>query len=270
MAFDLIYLLLLLLVLASAAYLFFWPRYRRQRILAGEFPSAWECILWERLSIYPRMSAQLQQQLRDLIKVFIRDKTFIGCADLEVTEEMKVLIAAQACLLLLNRPTYEYPELQAIYIYPSAFRATHEVHDELGLVTTETRDLLGESWNTGKIILAWDDVDKGVRNFSDGYNVVLHEFAHALDHESGAANGAPLLYTKSAYASWAYVLGEEFKSLQREGGNIIDEYGATNPAEFFAVATETFFEEPHKLYEHHRELFEQLQQYYRLDPREWC
>lgn len=269
MPFELIYLALFVLVLASAAYLFFWPRYRRKKILSEQFPEQWENILRERLSIYFRMPAHLQQQLRQLVQVFIRDKTFVGCADLEVSEEMKVLIAAQACLLLLNRPTYEYPELQAIYIYPSAFRATHEVHDELGLVSTETRDLLGESWNTGKIILAWDDVDKGVRNFSDGYNVVLHEFAHALDHESGAANGAPLLYTKSAYKSWAYVLGEEFEKLQQGGDNIIDEYGSSNPAEFFAVATETFFEEPHKMYEHHRELFEQLQQYYRLDPREW-
>lgn len=267
----LIYILVLAVILLSAFYLFFWPRLRRRQIINESFPREWEDILERRLSVYSKLPAALQQQLRDLIKVFIRDKTFVGCADLEVTEEMKVVIAAQACLLLLNHPSYEYPELRAIYIYPTAFRATREVRDELGLVSTQSRDLLGESWNTGKVILAWDDVDKGIRNFSDGYNVVLHEFAHQLDHESGAANGAPLLYTKAAYKSWAYVLGREFEKLQHSRGrNIIDYYGATNPAEFFAVATETFFEEPAKLHEHHRELFEQLKEYYRLDPREWA
>lgn len=267
---ELIYLLLLAVVLLSALYLFVWPRYRRRRIFRESFPREWEDILNQRLPIYYRLPAPLQQQLQHLIKVFIRDKTFVGCADLEVTEEMKVVIATQACLLLLNRPSFEYPELRAIYIYPSAFRATREVRDELGLVSTQSRDLLGESWDSGKVVLAWDDVEKSIRNFSDGYNVVLHEFAHQLDHESGAANGAPLLYTKAAYKSWAYVLGREFEKLQHNRGNsVIDDYGATDPAEFFAVATETFFEEPTKLYEHHRELFEQLKDYYRLDPREW-
>lgn len=267
----LIYLLLLVIVVFSALYLFFWPRYRRRMIMRESFPREWQDVLERRLTIYSKLPPPLQSQLRDLIKVFIRDKSFVGCAGLEVTEEIKVVIASQACLLLLNHPSFEYPELRAIYVYPSAFRATREVRDELGLVSTQSRDLLGESWDTGKVVLAWDDVDKGIRNFSDGYNVVLHEFAHQLDHESGATNGAPLLYTRAAYKSWAYVLGREFEKLQSSrGNNIIDDYGATDPAEFFAVATETFFEEPAKLYEHHRELFEQLRDYYRLDPREWA
>lgn len=267
---DWIYFILVALVLFSALYLFFWPRYRRRRLLEQAFPAAWEELLQQRLSIYRKLPAHLQQQLKDMMQVFIRDKHFVGCGGLEITDEMKVVIAAQACLLLLNRPSYEYPELRSIYVYPTAFRAVHEVRDELGLVSTQTRDLLGESWNNGKVVLAWGDVDKGIRNFNDGYNVVLHEFAHQLDHESGAANGAPLLYTRAAYKSWAYVFGREFEKLQRSNGHdIIDRYGATNPAEFFAVATETFFEEPAKLHEHHRELFEQLQDYYRLDPRDW-
>lgn len=270
MSSDLIYLALLITVLASAAYIFVWPRYRRRKILERGFPREWESLLERRLPVYRKLPAPLQQQLKDMMQVFIRDKHFVGCAGLEISDEMRLVIAAQACLLLLNRPSYEYPELRSIYVYPTAFRAVHEVRDELGLVSTQARDLLGESWNNGKVVLAWDDVDKGIRNFSDGYNVVLHEFAHQLDHESGAANGAPLLYTKAAYKSWAYVLGREFERLQHsQGHDIIDRYGATNPAEFFAVATETFFEEPVKLYQHHRELFEQLKEYYRLDPREW-
>ncbi|MGQ9427474.1 M90 family metallopeptidase [Gilvimarinus sp. F26214L] len=268
---ELIYLGLFLLVTGSAIYLFFWPRYRRQRILREQFPPQWEAVLQERLSIYSHLPAHLQDRLKDLIKVFLRNKEFVGCAGLQVTDDMRILIAAQACLLILNRPSFEYPELRAIYIYPSAFRAVHELRDELGLVSTETRDLLGESWNTGKVILAWDNVEHGVSNFSDGYNVVLHEFAHQLDHESGSANGAPLLLTRAAYKSWAYVMGREFERMQEEqGSGIIDEYGATDPAEFFAVATETFFEEPFKLHKHHRELFDQLNDYYQLDPRDWA
>lgn len=219
------------------------------------------------------MPDKLKSELQNLMKIFLASKTFVGCAGLEITDEMKVVIASQACLLLLNRPTHEYKKLKFIYVYPSSFRATQKVRDELGLVSTQTRDLLGESWDSGKVVLAWDNVEMSVRNFSDGHNVVLHEFAHQLDQESGAANGAPLLYTKSAYKSWAYIFGKEFEALRKSDprkDSLIDHYGATNAAEFFAVATETFYEEPHKLYKRHQELFEQLQAYYHVDPREWA
>lgn len=268
----LIFFVLVSIIVAVAFYLLLWPRLLRRYIVSRPFPPTWLEVLRNRLPFYYKLPPQQQRQLRELVAVFLHDKQFIGCAGLEVTDEMRLVVAGQACLLLLNHPSYEYQDLKYIYLYPSAFRATREIRDELGLVSTQTRDLLGESWSNGKVVLAWDDVDKGVRNFSDGYNVVLHEFAHQLDHESGAANGAPLLYTKAAYKSWAYVLGHEFEKLQRSDPHkpsIIDHYGATNPAEFFAVATETFFEEPHKMYQHHRELFEQLRSYYRLDPREW-
>jgi len=173
--------------------------------------------------------------------------------------------------LLLILPTGAYNELRCIYVYPTTFTATREVRDEIGLVSNQQSHLLGESWSNGKVVLAWDNVEAGARNFTDGHNVVLHEFAHQLDHESGVTNGAPLLYTKAAYKSWAHVFSEEFEQLQKSTNRntIIDHYGATNPAEFFAVATETFFEEPIKLYDNHQELYEQLSSYYRLDPRQW-
>lgn len=267
-----VFVLILIVVVASGVYALAWPGMSRRRIVARPFPEAWLAILDARLPIYRKLPLHLQQDLQDLIKVFIHRKRFIGCAGLAITDEMKVTIAAQACLLLLNRPTYEYADLRFIYVYPTTFRSMRDVRDEIGLVRTQTRDLLGESWHSGKVVLAWDEVEHGARNFADGYNVVLHEFAHQLDGEAGAANGAPLLYTRAAYKSWAYVFGQEFARLRAgdpEHPGIIDRYGATNPAEFFAVATETFFEEPHKMYEHHRELFEELKNYYRLDPREW-
>ena len=265
-------LLLLLVPLAAAFYLFAWPVLHRRWVMSRPFPDRWLAIANRALPFWNRLSPALSAELQDLIKWFIRTKTFIGCAGLEITEEMKLVIAAQACLLLLNRPSYEYAGVQFIYVYPSGFRVTRDVRNEIGLVSTQSRDLLGEAWRSGKVILAWDEVDRGTRNFNDGQNVVLHEFAHQLDNESGGADGAPLLYTRAAYKTWARVFGEEFARLQAadpmEPG-ILDRYGATNPAEFFAVATETFFEEPDKMYAHHRELFEQLLAYYRLDPRTW-
>ena len=134
------------------------------------------------------------------------------------------------------------------------------------------RGLLVESWHYGKIILSWDDVEKGIRNFQDGQNVVLHEFSYQLDSESGSANGAPILHSNS-YTTWANILSKEFEELNKDftdlHKSVMDYYGATNPAEFFAVATEAFFEKPAKLREKHPELFEVLRKYYALNPADW-
>lgn len=269
---QLIFLFIVLAMILAGVYVFAGQGLYRRWIRRRPFPRASQQMLARQLPVFSGLGPRLQQELIDHIKVFLGSKQFIGCAGLMITDEIKITIAAQACLLLLNRPTYEYGDVRFIYVYPSSFRVTRDVRDKIGLVSTQSRDLLGESWQNGKVVLAWDDVERGVRNFSDGHNVVLHEFAHQLDEEGGGANGAPLLYTKAAYKSWAYVFGQEFEKLQAsEPGSpgIIDQYGATNPAEFFAVATETFFEEPRKLYQHHRELFDQLKAYYHLDPRDW-
>ncbi|MGH1470673.1 MAG: zinc-dependent peptidase [Cellvibrionaceae bacterium] len=267
-----VYVALILIVIGVGFYLFVWPKLSKNIIREKKFDTAWDEILHKRLPIYHKLLKKQKQHLQDLMKVFLHQKDFIGCAGQDITEEIKVVIAAQACLLLLNRTTSEYQDLTTIYVYPTSFKATREVRDELGLVSTESNHLLGESWSTGKVILAWDNVEKGIRNFTDGHNVVIHEFAHQLDQESGTTNGAPILSTRAAYKSWAYVFGKEFEILQKnkyKNNNVINEYGATNPAEFFAVASETFFEEPHKLYKNHKALFEELQAYYQLDPRDW-
>jgi len=133
--------------------------------------------------------------------------------------------------------------------------------------------LLGESWDRGKVILSWDDVGKDAKNMTSGHNVVLHEFAHQLDFEGGSANGAPLLRGRGSYQRWAEVLSSEYASLcQRNSSglkDVMDNYGSCNPAEFFAVATEAFFEKPHILQQQHPELYDELREYYCVDPREW-
>ncbi len=246
---------------------------RITRIQKRAFPESWHQTLTDRLPFVARVPLAEQEQLKFLIKVFLADKEFYGCAGQEINDDIRVTVAAQACLLLLNQDRTPYPDLDSILIYPSTFVATREFANELGLVSTNHIAILGQSWSQGKVVLAWDNVKKGVMNLQDGQNVVLHEFAHQLDHESGSTNGAPVLNTRGAYRSWAHVFSEEFEELQKDAvrgrHSLLDHYGATNPAEFFAVATETFFERPKEMAAYHQELYQQLKDYYKLDPRNW-
>ncbi len=265
--------IILFIVLAVAAGAFVFPVYRRRRLDRHPFPDGWHAIVKDKLPIYTRMTAAQQLQLQQLITRFLHSKDIVGCAGLQITDEIRVTIATHACLLLLNRPSNEYGELRTILVYPSSFLVKHGTADAAGIVTAETHALSGESWSNGRVVLAWDNVAHGVHDFSDGHNVVLHEFAHQLDHQSGITNGAPLLYSRSAYTNWARVFSKEFAQLQYAADShintLINQYGATDPAEFFAVVTETFYEKPDQLATHHAELFEELKMYYQVDPREW-
>ncbi|PCJ42911.1 MAG: hypothetical protein COA71_05300 [SAR86 cluster bacterium] len=250
----------------------FYPSWHRKQILRKPFPEAWLAIVLRRLPFFEKLREQEQQQLKNLIQLFLAHKNFYGCNGLTITDDIRVTIAAEACLLLLNRTTSVYSRLKFILVYPSAFTSGHEHYNPDGTVNRGIRGLLGESWHHGKIILSWDDVTYGAENIHDGHNVSLHEFAHQLDSETGSTNGAPLL-GKNACQSWAQVLSEEFKelnqSLERHHKTVMDNYGATNPAEFFAVATETFFEKPKQLENRHPELFAELKKFYRVDPASW-
>ncbi len=261
---------------------FSYQKYRYKQAVNKPFPSGFKEILEQRLPVYSKLSLALQQNLHRHILHFLYHKQFVGCNGLVITDEIRVVIAAEACLLILNRPSSCYQNLKWIYVYPSVFIAQREEKNEYGLVSNERRHLLGESWQNGKVILAWDNVESGMQNFHDGQNVVLHEFAHQLDQESGSANGAPLLYTKDSYKVWSQVFNKEFQQLQaqvylldehshakKSKSHLIDKYGATNPAEFFAVVTEVFFEKPHALQKLHPELFDLLKSYYQLDPNAW-
>ncbi len=265
--------ILLLIVLGVIFYVAFWPGIRRRRIRQQRFPERWLTILRRRLPFYDKLPGDQQQRLQNLIKRFLADHRFIGCAGVEINDDIRITVAAQACLLILNKKGYHYRKLKSILVYPSTFVATREVRDELGLVSTTHTALLGESWDQGKVVLAWDNVEQGVCNLQDGRNVVLHEFAHQLDSESGAVNGAPILQTRGAYKSWAHVFHQEYEKLNLQAAHhyqtLLDEYGATNPAEFFAVATETFFERPAEMAAHHQALYQELAKFYQVDPGEW-
>ncbi len=265
-------LLLLSMAIAAVAALLL-PGWRLRRALAQPMPPQWQAILQRNVPAYRGMQPGLQHQLHKLVQHFIHAKKFIGCEGLAVDDEMRVTIAGHACLLLLGRPHRVYPDLQAVLVYPGAFLVPRKQADAAGVVSHSKQILLGESWGDGRVILSWDHVPRAGHDSGDGHNVVLHEFAHQLDSESGSNNGAPLLGQRANYRRWAAVLSRDFEALQRaamfEQHGVLDHYGATSPAEFFAVATETFFENPHAMADSHAELFEQFLGYYRVDPREW-
>lgn len=249
------------------------PGYRLKKAIAAPFPAEWISIVERNIGVYTDLPMPLRMQLRNLIRQFLHQKHFSGAGGLEITDEIRVTIAAEACMLLLNRKTGVYPALRYIIVYPSAFVVDRAQGGADGIVSEGRKGLLGESWSNGKVILAWDNVLHGSSNFVDGQNVVLHEFAHQLDSESGSTNGAPILAGKNCLRTWAATLSEEFDELQKDAWrgkrSLIDQYGASNPAEFFAVSTETFFEKPTQMAKHHAELFEVLKCYYRIDPRDW-
>jgi Mlc titration factor MtfA (ptsG expression regulator) len=209
-------------------------------------------------------------QLEALVQVFLAKISFEGCGGLEVTDEMRISIATQACILVLGKEGPPYPDLATVLVYPSAFLGRRTESMGGGVVVTTDEARLGESWDRGLVVLAWDSAERGANNPRDGKNVVFHEFAHQLDGESGDMDGAPRLGSRAHYAQWARVFGAEYTALLNrlsEGRRSdIDAYGATSPPEFFAVLTEIFFEAPERLLRRHPELYAELAAFYRQDP----
>jgi MtfA peptidase len=250
-----------------------WRARRRQQLRAQPLPDSWRADISGAMPIYSHIPAPLRDRLDGLVQQFIAEKEFVGCRGLEVTLPMKLAIAAQACLLVLGRSARVYEDLYSILIYPAAFLAPEEHRDEAGVVHHHERALAGQAWDTHRIILSWDDILAGAHSRADGFNVVYHEFAHYLDAEAGEVNGAPFLGDARLYERWARVMKNEFEQLReaeaRGEPTVLDPYGAENPGEFFAVATEAFFELPGELKAEHPDLYGELRSYYRLDPAGW-
>ncbi|MHC4716450.1 MAG: M90 family metallopeptidase [Planctomycetota bacterium] len=249
--------------------LFGFKRRRRRRLRGRPFPDQWLGVLRRNVPYYGVLTEAEQEELRGHIQVFLAEKRLQGCGGLEMTDEIRVTIAAQACILLLGRETDYYPMMKSIFVYPHAYAV--DVSRQIPSVERGTvQPRLGESWYRGPVVLSWDDTRKGASDIHDGHNVVLHEFAHQLDSETGATDGAPVLAHRSMYVAWARVLGREFERLgediDRDRPTVLDDYAGTDPAEFFAVATEAFFEKPQALRRDRPELYEQLRGFYRQDP----
>jgi Mlc titration factor MtfA (ptsG expression regulator) len=244
---------------------------RRARLRARPVPPAWRAILEHNLPVFTRLTREDQAELLGLTQVFLAEKHFEGVGGLELTDEIRVTIAGQACLLLLHRDTDYYPDLVSIVVYPSGYTANEERHIGGGIWEEGGEDRLGHTGRRlGALVLAWDAVRRGAAAPSDGENLVLHEFAHQLDFENQSSDGTPALERHGDYLAWARVMSAEFNALRNAASagepTLLDDYGATNPAEFFAVITEVFFERPRALRKMHPELFAQLQRFYRQDP----
>jgi len=244
---------------------------RKRDKLKAESKPHWRTILEHSFPLFNRLTEDDRNELLGHINVFLSEKHFEGCGGLDLTDEIRVTIAAQACLLLLHRDTDYYPNLTSILVYPSGYTANESRYIGGGLWEEGPEDRLGHTaHNLRALVIAWDAARHGANNPTDGENVVLHEFAHQLDFENRAADGTPDLETRAEYESWSRVMTAEFERLRQsiphDYDAVLDIYGAQNPTEFFAVATEAFFERPRALKARHAELYEALSGFFRQDP----
>jgi Mlc titration factor MtfA (ptsG expression regulator) len=252
--------------------LFSWLKNRRRRqFTAPPFPDEWRPYLHDNVALITLLTEGEQQKLRDDLRIFIAERHWEGCGGLTLTDEIKVTIAAQACLLVLKMDHDYFSRVPSILVYPNGYKAPVERRNADGTVGADP-GRLGEAWYRGPVVLAWDAVLASARDDRDGRNVVLHEFAHQLDFLDGYADGTPPLSSKAEYRRWHDVMTGEFKKLTQDSttgkATVLDVYGATNPAEFFAVASEAFYEKPTQLKNGHSALYEVLRDYYRFDTAE--
>jgi Mlc titration factor MtfA (ptsG expression regulator) len=252
--------------------MFGFGRERRRRELRNQpISEAWRAIISRNLPFFERLTADDQKELLGHLQVFLSEKRFEGCAGLQLTDEIRVTIATTACLLLLHRKTNYFPQLLTILVYPSGY-LVEEKQPFDGSVWTEGKSgRLGETeGRMGSLVLAWDAAKEGGHDPADGKNLIIHEFAHQLDYEDFAADGVPALATREDLREWTAVMRTEFALLRAsdETGipTLLDTYGATNPAEFFAVATEAFFEQPRALRRLHPKLYNEMQRFFQQDP----
>ncbi|WMS89670.1 zinc-dependent peptidase [Pseudoalteromonas sp. HL-AS1] len=230
-------------------------------------------ILLRCMPIYKKMTDADREKLERHITWFLNEKRFVGCDGLRLTSAMKLIVAADACVLALNKPWPLYRNVKEILLYPSAYYAPQSTRDSAGLVSYHNTVRLGESWPGGTLVLSWHDVLEGNRLPSDGHNLVFHEFAHQLDQETGKTTGTPILKSSADYKEWGRVFSRAFTQLKSHVAysmpHVIHSYGATNEAEFFAVLTETFLEKPAELRRYDPEIYSMLVNYYQFDPIVW-
>jgi len=245
-------------------------RRRRTRAFAQSLPANMQATINRNVPVTRALPAPLARRLEGLVLTFLREKSFVGCNGLEMTDEIRATVAAQACLLLLGRAGH-YDDLRSILVYPGAFWVEDEVHDDDGLVTRRRRELSGEAWDSHRIILSWEDVAETAQRPADGYNVVLHEFAHYLDAEGrglAVADGRA-----RALDAWHADLLREYDALcaaiDRNEPTFLDPYAAEDEVEFFAVASEEFIECAAQLRDAHPRLYTLLCEFYGIDPAEW-
>jgi len=253
--------------------IFAWLKYRRRRrLLAEPFPASWLGYVERNVWQYAHLARDDQARLRDAARVMVVEKHWEGCQGLELTDEIPVTIAAQAALMILGFDDYYFDSVQTILVYPGPYLRTDPAGGD-DLLVEEDVPMFGESWRRGPIVLSWRDVLAGGREPGHGSNLVLHEFAHQLDGLDGDMSGTPPLANRADYKNWYEVTEDEFQRLvqsaRRDEITLLDHYGASDRAEFFAVSTECFFERPVEMLARHGRLYRALAGFYRQDPATW-
>ena len=246
---------------------------RRKRWLKLAFPEEWEAIIQRNIAYDAMLDVDERKRLRDFVRVFVEEKSFEGCGGLELDDEIRITIAAQAGILVLGRPHEYYRNVQSILVYPSTVVTPERSVGSFELPNAPTAKgvpILGEAQLRGPVLLVWDAVKGNARHPEQGHDVVYHEFAHKLDMQDGAADGTPPLATREEMARWVAVCEKEFLELksrvERGRKTFLNEYGATNEAEFFAVATEFFFDRAAAMQQHEPALYDLLRDFYQQDP----
>ena len=259
------------LVIAAFVVRIWLKRRKLAKLLSTRLTDRQRARLAQLVPIVNRLPQDLRPQLEGKMHRFLDQVTLRGNLGLEITEDMRLSIAAQACLPIVNSPAW-YRTLRNVLIYPSAFTTRRETHDGL-VVHDRDHGMLGESWNRGPVVLSWDDALHGGLDANDGHNVVIHEFAHQLDSLTGHTNGIPILRKGQRYAHWEKAMLEAYQGhvARVENGHrtLIDPYGATNHEEFFAEAVVTFFEKPQAMQREEPALYSQLAELLALDPAQW-
>lgn len=255
------------LVLALLS-LFHFRDWRWQRTLRQPFPAHWRALMQQQVPLYRRLPPPLQQRLEQRVQLFLAEKTFYGCDGFDIDDEVRLTIAGHACLLILNRPFSDYDEIRSILVYPDLFRVRHVWEQEL--IVHEGEDIhAGEASEYGQVILAWSEC-QAARMSHSPHNVILHEFAHQLDYLDGSADGTPPLPQDLA-RHWQPIMHRAYQALQddlQQGRDSwLDPYGATDPAEFFAVLTEAFFQQARPLQQAQPEVYQALCAFYRFEPQ---
>jgi Mlc titration factor MtfA (ptsG expression regulator) len=234
-------------------------------------PADWYDIVTSSVAMWTALDGNEQEQLQEICDWLLRHKHWEASNGFALDDTILVTVAMNAALLVLGLDVEEYREVSAIIVYPSAVLSPGQRRGPAsGTVSEGPLPILGEAHDRrGPVILAWDDAQRSARNPGSGHNVVFHEFAHKLDMFDGIVDGTPLLENRAEVARWVAACTEAFQAL-RAGVERppLDPYGATNPAEFFAVATEAFFDVPVALEEHEPALFEVLRDFYKQDPAE--
>ena len=252
--------------------LFSWlKRRRRRRLLAGGVPSSWRAIVERNVRQHRNLPEEFRRRLWRKLPVFVAEKNWTGCGGLTITDEMRVTIGATACLMIVGfDDDYSFDGVQSILVYPSAYVHPDEIRSR-----TETggEAVFGEAWHRGPIVLSWRHVLRAGGSRRAGHNLVVHEFAHHLDGLDGDVSGTPQLKDRRQVHDWYQVTEAEYfrlvGSAQRGEVTLLDQYGASNRAEFFAVASECFFELPGEMSRRHEALYRALREFYHLDPARW-